>query len=62
MAVFWRFGTRDWGIGSRDLNYRKGMEMAGSGHENYAAWQVAMDLAAEIYRLTKLLPQEKNIL
>lgn len=36
------------------------MEMAGSGHENYAAWQVAMDLAAEIYRLTKLLPQEEK--
>ena len=34
--------------------------MAGSGHENYAAWQVAMDLAAEIYRLTKLLPQEEK--
>ena len=34
--------------------------MAGSGHENYAAWQVTMDLAAEIYRLTKLLPQEEK--
>ena len=36
------------------------MEMAGSGHENYAAWQVAMDLAAEIYRLVKLLPKEEK--
>lgn len=34
--------------------------MAGSWHENYAAWQVAMDLAVEIYRLTKLLSQEEK--
>ena len=36
------------------------MEMAGSCHENYAAGQVALDLAAEIYRLTKLLSQEEK--
>ena len=36
------------------------MEMAGSWPENYAAWQVAMDLAAENYRLTKLLSQEEK--
>lgn len=56
----WRFGNRESGLETRDLNYRKGMEMAGSGHENYAAWQVAMDLAAEIYRLVKLLPKEEK--
>ena len=54
----WRFGNRESGLETRDLNYRKEIEMAGSGRENYAAWQVAMDLAAEIYRLVKLLPKE----